>query len=109
MVSDPAPFKKSSALNVKAVFMFFVEKMFCKTDEKKISVKKLFQFILVPNSMSKHLKNFNFHRNLVIKNADFLRTNFMIAIGFLSFILVVKLSIFIKLFNKFLKPMKYEA
>ena len=46
---------------------------------------------------------------MIIKNADFLRTNFVIAIDFLSFIVVVKLNGSIIVFKKSLKQVKNEA
>ena len=46
---------------------------------------------------------------MIIKNADFLRTNFVIAIDFLSFIVVVKLNVSIIVFKKSLKQVKNEA
>ena len=46
---------------------------------------------------------------MIIKNANFLRTNFVIAIDFLSFIVVVKLNGSIIVFKKSLKQVKNEA
>ena len=65
--------------------------------------------MLFPNPMSIHLKTLNSNKKLIIKNADFLRTNFVIAIEFLSFIVVVKLNVSIIVFKKSLKQMKNEA
>ena len=65
--------------------------------------------MVVPNPMSIHLKNLNLNKNLIVKNADFLRTNFVIAIEFLSFIVVAKSNVSIIVFKKSLKQMKNEA
>ena len=65
--------------------------------------------MVVPNPMSIHLKNLNSNKNLIIKNADFLRTNFVIAIEFLSFIVVAKSNVSIIVLKKSLKQMKNEA
>ena len=45
----------------------------------------------------------------MIKNDDFLRTNFVIVIEFSSFIVVVKLNVSIIVFKKSLKQVKNEA
>ena len=52
---------------------------------------------------------FESNKNEMIKHADFLRTNFVIAIEFLSFIIVVKVNVSIIVFKKSLKQMKNEA
>ena len=65
--------------------------------------------MVFPNPMSIHLKTLNSNKKLIIKNADFLRTNFVIAIEFLSFIVVVKLNVSIIVFKKSLKQMKNEV
>ena len=47
--------------------------------------------------MSKHWKTLNWNDNLMRKNTDFLRTNFVIATIFSSFIIVVKFHVFMLL------------
>ena len=54
-------------------------------------------------------KSLNSNKNFMIKSADFLRTNFIIAVGFWSLIVIVKLSVSIDSFKNSLKQMKYEA
>ena len=76
---------------------------------KMFSLTRLLLVTVVPNPKSIHLKNLNSNKNLIIKNANFLRTNFVIAIDFLSFIIVVKLNGSIIVFKKSLKQVKNEA
>ena len=73
------------------------------------SLRRLFYIIVVPESITKHCKSLNLNKNIIIKNADFLRTNFVIAIDFFSFIIAVKLNASIIVFKKSLKQMKNEA
>ena len=49
---------------------------------QNVITNKTFLNLVVPDSMSTHWKSLNVSRNMMIKNADFLRTNFMIAVGF---------------------------
>lgn len=103
------PHSKSLLQHFEATFNIFCRKMLCEKKMKNVFTDKASLSHNCSWFNVKILERLHSNRKLMIKNDDFWRTNFMIAIGFWSFIVVVKLSVSIDSFKKSLKRTKYEA